>query len=386
MDFSYLTVLPRGRQIYDYAVFPPEEYEARKDKLNKILDNTGLDGLIVYSDAMSRRYVNYMTNYTNSVAWSCCIMLVTRDKTLRLVSSVAARDITYNLKSLAPNIELNGIGLSLLTNYKVADKTIEYLKKNNIQNLKWGGVNIESLCLDGQKPIYEAYPELLDCTELYDEALTAKSEAELFAISQAASMAKKAVLDYLRMAIPGENEREIVARIDRHFRVYGAANIAVLVSAGKDSALSLHQPTDYVIKEGDTVSAHIEVNYLNYHGMFGASMYRGKTGASRQSYFDLAEKEFKAILTAIKAGKSFADVNAQGKSGYVLAQGIGEDTNEAPYCGSKAALKNNTAFTLTLSKESADFGGVIISDTFALSADGIQRLGGPGLNAIIAYA
>lgn len=385
MDFSYLTVLPRGRQIYDYAVFPPEEYDSRKTKLNKILDKTGLDGLMVYSDALTRRYVNYMTNYTNSVAWSCCVMLVTRDKILRLVSSVAARDITYNLKSLAPNIELNGIGLSLLTNYKVADKTIEYLNKNGLQNLKWGGVNIESLCLDGQRPIYEAYPELPDCTAIYDEILSEKSPAELSAIVQAASMAKKAVMDYLRMAVPGENEREIAARIDRHFRIYGAANIAVLVSAGKDKALCLRQPTDYVIQEGDTISAHVEVNYLNYHGMFGASMYRGKPDGARQAFYDSAEKEYKAVLKQLKSGKTFAEVCAVGKDGYAFAQGIGGDTTEAPYCGSEASLKDGTAFALTLSRECEVYGGIIISDTFAFAEDCVQSLGGPGFNKVAFY-
>ena len=64
MDFSYLTVLPRGRQLWDYVVMPPEEYDARKARIDRILDKAGLDGLIVYSDAMTRRYINYLTNYT----------------------------------------------------------------------------------------------------------------------------------------------------------------------------------------------------------------------------------------------------------------------------------------------------------------------------------
>lgn len=386
MDFSYLTVLPRGRQIWDYAVMPPEEYDGRKAKLNKIFDKTGLDGLIVYSDAMSRRYINYMTNYTCSVSWSCAIMLVTRERLIRLVSSLAPRDINYNLKSLAPDIELNGIGLSLLANYRVAEKTIEYLKKNNMSEMKWGGVNIDSLCYEGQKPLYEAYPDLPDCTALYDEVLMEKTEAEQFAIVQASAIAKKAVIDYLRMAVPGANEREIAARIDRHCRVYGAANIALLVSARKDGKLCLHQPDDYIIQEGDTVSAHADINYLNYHGMFASSMYRGRPSSERETFFENTKNEFRSLLVSIRSKKSVEGISIQDSGGYALAQGIGGDTTEAPYKDSKSTLKNGTVFTLTLCREDARFGGVIISDTFKMAGEEVQCLGGPGLGKVHHHA
>jgi Xaa-Pro aminopeptidase len=386
VDFSYLTVLPRGRQLWDYVVMPPEEYDARKAKIDKIFDKTGLDGLIVYSDAMSRRYINYLTNYTCSVAWSCAIMIVTRERLLRLVSSVAPRDINYNLKTLAPNIELNGIGLSLLTNYRVAHKTIEYLKSHNMSEMRWGGVNIDSLCYEGQKPIYEAYPDLPDCTPLYDEVLMQKTGAEQFAIAQAATIAKKAVLDYLRMAVPGANEREVAARVDRQCRVYGVGNIALLVSARKDGKLCLRQPEDYIIQEGDTVSAHVDINYLNYHGMFASSLYRGKPSDERNVFYKTVEEDYNKLLESIKSKKSIGGISFHNSSGYALAQGIGGDTTEAPYKDNDTPLENGTVFTLTLCRDDRQFGGVIISDTFKIDESGIHQLGGPGLDKLNFYA
>jgi Xaa-Pro aminopeptidase len=252
--------------------------------------------------------------------------------------------------------------------------------------MRWGGVNIDSLCYEGQKPIYEAYPDLPDCTPLYDEVLMQKTGAEQFAIAQAATIAKKAVLDYLRMAVPGANEREVAARVDRQCRVYGVGNIALLVSARKDGKLCLRQPEDYIIQEGDTVSAHVDINYLNYHGMFASSLYRGKPSDERNVFYKTVEEDYNKLLESIKSKKSIGGISFHNSSGYALAQGIGGDTTEAPYKDNDTPLENGTVFTLTLCRDDRQFGGVIISDTFKIDESGIHQLGGPGLDKLNFYA
>lgn len=378
MDFNYLTVLPRGRQIWDYAVFPAEEFETRRAKLAELLNELNLDGFIVYSDALSRRYVSYLTNYCNSVSWSCSVCLITPDKAPYVISSMAPRDINYNLKSLSPCVELSAVGLGMLSNHKVAVKAAEYLKEQNLLDKKWGAVNLTALNMIGAQAIEEVLPDLPDCTAQVDKILAQKSENEIFAISQATSMAKKAVTDYLRMAVPGTNEREIAARIDRHFRVYGVDNIAILVSASKDQNLSLHQPRDYVIQEGDTVSAQVDILYLHYNGMYAASMYRGTPDPDRAAFYDQAERRFEKVLEKAFAGESICSLNST-DDGYVLVNGIGADTSEPPVCG---GLEDGSTFTVIACSESDTYGGVILADTFVKNSTQKCSLGGAGLNRV----
>ncbi len=378
MDFSYLTVLPRGRQIWDYAVFPEEEFDARRAALAKRLEELGLDGLVVYSDALSRRYVSYLTNYCNSVSWSCSVCLLTGDEPPRVISSMAPRDITYNQKSLAPGVELNAIGLGMLSNHAVAGKAVAYMREHDLLGRRWGGVNIGALNTEGQQALYAGLPRLPDCTADFDALLAKKSPAEQFAISQAASLAQKAVTDYLRMAVPGSNEREVAARIDRQMRAFGVDNIALLVSAGKDGRLCLHQPRDRIIEEGDTVSAHVDILYLHYNGLYGGTMYRGKPDAGRAAFYQSAEDAFHGAMDRMQKERQLDDINSL-EDGYLLACGIGADTAEAPVRGK---LETGHAVTLTMCRRSEQYGDVLMADTYVLEDTGLRVLGGPGVDRI----
>lgn len=378
MDFSYLTVLPRGRQIWDYAVFPEEEFEFRRKKLAGLLESLHLDGFIVYSDALSRRYVSYLTNYCNSVSWSASVCLLTGDEPPRIISSMAPRDINYNLKSLAPNVELNAVGLGMLTNHKVAIKAVEYMKEHGLMERRWGGVNMDSLNAFGQEAIYAGFPDLTDYTAQFDGMLAKKDSAEVFAISQATSLAQKAVTDYLRMAVPGANEREIAARIDKQFRAFGVDHIALLVSAGNGQRLCLHQPQDYIIQEGDTVCAHVDILYLHYNGLYGQTMYRGSLDDGRAGFYRGAKQKFEGILREIEAGKRIEDINSVGQ-GYVLVCGIGADTSEAPLHGK---MECGHTFSLTMCEPSDEYGDVFMADTFVVEESGVHVIGGAGVDRI----
>ena len=378
MDFSYLTVIPRGRQIWDYAAFPAEEFEERHARLVALLKKLDLDGFIVYSDALSRRYVSYLTNYCNSVSWSSSVCLITADKAPHVISSMAPRDITYNLKSLSPNVDLNAVGLDMISNHRVAVKAAEYLKEQGLLDKKWGAVNLDSLNYIGAEALNSLLPDMPDCTAAVDAIIAEKSDNELFAIAQATSMAKKAVTDYLRLAVPGANEREIAAQIDRNFRVYGVDNIALIVSAGKDQKLELHQPRDYVIKEGDTVSAQVDILYLHYNGMYAASFYRGTPEAGRAAFYEKAAGRFEEAKKDVLSGRKLEEINSF-ENGYVMVNGIGADTSEPPY---KGVMPKNAAYNLVVSLEDEKYGGVILADTFVMDEHNQASLGGPGLGRV----
>jgi Xaa-Pro aminopeptidase len=379
MDFSYLTVLPRGRQIWDNVVFPPEAFAKRQAALEAALDEIGADGFMVYSDGLTRRYVSYLTNYCNSVSWSCSVSLILKGQDPIIISSMAPRDVPYNKRYLSPRLTLSAGGLSLLSNHHIGGKAVAYMKDNGLMDKKWAGVNLSAISAPGIRPIREAFEDIKDATAVFDRVLAVKDDQEIFAITQAAAMAKKAGLDYLRTAVTGVNERQAAARVDRALRVYGADNVALLVSAGKGPVM-LRQPDDYEIQDGDTVCVHIVVMYLHYHAMFAAALYNGKPDEKRMAFYDSVRSRYEKAIHSIESGQALSRISAADETGYVLAQGIGADPAEAPYDD----VRSGAVFSLTLCENSAEFGGVILSDTFAAGKNGMCSLGGAGAVVVAA--
>jgi len=378
MDFSYLTVLPRGRQVWDDVLFPPEEFASRKERIANLMDTLGVDGFIIYSDGLTRRYVRYLTNYVNSVAWAVSLSLILKDREPIIMSTMAPRDVTYNKKHLAPGLELNAVGLGLVSNHHVAEKTIAYIKEKNLTGVRWAGVNLNNLPIAAFAPLKAAFPEIIDATGHFDNILARKSDEEIFAILQATTIAKKAALDYLRLAKPGENERFVAARIDRNLRAYGMDNVSFLVSAGKGN-VALRQPDDYVIAEGDTVAAHISVMYLQYLGLFGSTIAHSDRTSDRTAYQNSFMDRWKTLKSKINDSKSLSGINSVSKSGYVLAQGLGADTACAPFdLEGMSAIEDGSVFTLTMCENNDKFGGLLLSDTLACTDGKVYSLGGDG--------
>lgn len=379
MDFSYLTVLPRGRQIWDSVVFPPSEFEERREKLDQALEELGADGFLVYSDGLTRRYVSYITNYCNSVSWSASVAMIRKGCDPVVMSSMAPRDATFNKKYLAPHVDLEAGGLSLLSNHHIGGKTVEYIKEHGWMDLNWVGVNLDTMPEVGRTAIRDAFPELPDATERFDAVLARKSGSEIFAISQAASMAKRAGLDYLRMAVPGKNEREVAAGVDRTLRVYGADNVALLVSSGK-GPVTLRQPEDHIIAEDEVLSVHINVMYLHYQAMFAATILPGRTPENEAAKAS-TDARFQQLVETITEAKTLKGVSKVDENGYILAQGIGADLKEYPLADSDAVLGEGSVFTLTLCENGAGCGRMV-SDTFAVQSGRLVSLGGPGAPGI----
>ena len=376
MDFSYLTVLPRGRQVWDDILFPPEEFTSRKERVTSLMDTLGVDGFIIYSDGLTRRYVRYLTNYVNSVAWAVSLSLILKDREPVIMSTMAPRDVTYNKKHLAPGLELNAVGLGLVSNHHVAEKTIAYIKEKNLAGLRWAGVNLNNLPIAAFSPLKAALPGITDATGHFDNILARKSNEEIFAILQATTIAKKAALDYLRLAKPGENERLVAARVDRNLRAYGVDNVSFLVSAGKGN-VAQRQPDDYIIAEGDTVSAHISVMYLQYLGLFGSTIVHSTS--ERTGYQNSFMDRWQAIKNKINDSKSLLGINSVSKTGYVLAQGIGADIACAPFDSEgMSAIEDGSVFTLTMCENDGKYGGLLLSDTLACMDGRVYSIGGEG--------
>ena len=63
-------VIAAGTYVWDQALFPQREFEARLRRLQKIAKAQGWAGVIAYGDARSSELLTYITNFAPRIRWS----------------------------------------------------------------------------------------------------------------------------------------------------------------------------------------------------------------------------------------------------------------------------------------------------------------------------
>jgi Xaa-Pro aminopeptidase len=385
MSFTNMTVLCHGRTISDEYLFPYGEFEERTAKVSGILDGQGLDGLVIYTESLSRGNVSYLTNYHNFLAWSVSLVVLPKGGRPTVLATIAPRDLAFVRKILPSFVEIIPVGLSLVSNEHISLKAIEYLKECKIFDKKWGSVNFDRMPHVAYSPWEEAYPGgLVDVTEAYEGFRAIKSPAEADVIAQASAMSKRAVCEYLRQAQAGVNESVLASKVDRQFRLEGADAVSLLTYSGRDGATMLRVPWERDFEEGDVVSAFANVQLLRYNGAYGASKVIGGGTSGQKALFSAADEIFNEKISEIET-TARADIGYrefEGRPGvrcYTVINGVGIDLVEYPrQAGSTAELKGGNAVTVSLGAKKTGAGSVFKSRNYLFTDSGrLVSLSGP---------
>ena len=385
MSFTNLTVLSHGRTIRDEYLFPDAEYETRLEKANDLIKSKGLDGLLLYSNSLTRGNVCYLSGFSNFIAWSVSILILPKGGYPTLVAAIAPRDVEFTSKLLPGFVKVISAGLSLVSNEHISASTIDYMRNNGLlAGKKWGSVNFGRLPYMAQTPWNEAYPDgLVDCTDDFAALRACKSEKEAYVISQASSMAKRAVYEYMREARPGVDEAVLASKIDREQRICGANSVSMLTSAGKLSEPSLHFPRERAFENGDTVCVFADIGLQSYHGSFGATKVIGAPTGDQEELFAVAQKLWDAKIAEMYADEKSQIGQQDTEHGnyqyYTMVNGIGCDLVEYPsQFGSEAKLSTGMTITLSMGIKRANVGSVFMSENYLVTANGLVSMSGPG--------
>ena len=148
--------------------------------------------------------------------------------------------------------------------------------------------------------------ELVDLTSAYVRARLVKSEEELTWMALAAHLGDTAV-KVLETRVPGENERELGARVEATFLPLGGVNglhyFAVNSMDRPEYGVPRQHPSTRVIEEGDVVSTEITVNFFDY----GAQILRTFTvdaepAALFRELHDVADEAFRRVASLVRRG------------------------------------------------------------------------------------
>jgi Xaa-Pro aminopeptidase len=385
MSVQKIPVLVRGRTIWDRVQFPPEEFLARAERVRGLMESHGLDGLLLYANALHNGPVSYLTNYQCFITWADALCIFPKSGPPVLMACLPPRDVARVKESIFDQVELESAGMNLVSNHHLGGKVVERLQQSNALGLRWGGVNLQAMPALAFDALGSALGPVADCSREFARLTAVKSAREISAIGQATLMAKRAAYELIRTCRPGVSEHEAVAAIERQARIAGNEDVTLLLAAGSE-AQALHPASDRSFQTGDTLQVYAAVQYLHYWGAYGLTASVGAAGAATCELMRELEQAWAEVTEELQhsgklGGSTLPAARLQPGtrlSAYSMVHGIGLDVREAPFAGREVqALEAETTLAVTLGLGKRGTPGVSATDVLLWRPGSAQFLGGP---------
>jgi hypothetical protein len=208
----------RGWITWDQAELPPSAFQARLDRVKKIISERNLPGLVVYTDVWKSNQARYLVNFMPY--WNRSLLVIPQDRPPILICALSPRVYPW-IRSISILEEIRAGGdparvlLQLCSENKwnrIGFLDLMQLPHGIYTSIRGGPVEIVDL------PAHEVLP-------------TSTDEWELSMRRHAAKMARDIVSEELPGAV-GVSDYQFVGRLERKFRRAGAEDLVILVTNG----------------------------------------------------------------------------------------------------------------------------------------------------------
>ncbi|MCI0847144.1 MAG: aminopeptidase P family protein [Chloroflexi bacterium] len=216
-----------------------------------------------------------------------------------------------------------------------------------------------------------------------------KDQEELVMLQLAIDAADRA-MDLVCPAItPGMTEREVAWKMESAMRDAGSDAISfdTIVAAGPNGAMAHHQPTDYVIKQGDPIVIDMGAKVGGYCSDLSRSIAVGEPDETFNKIYDTVLGAQLTAINTVKVGMTGEETDNLSRDviakagygdnfGHSLGHGVGLEVHENPRVGPRSpdVLELNTVFTVEPGIYLSGWGGIRIEDIVILREDGAVPL------------
>lgn len=375
---------------------PTSEYPERWTKVQRIMDEQGLDILVAYADdraTFGPAHARWLANFPVHFEPVCIlmprqgdpVMLVgpESDQYARLAGEIP--DVRVLREFTHPNEDYPYSKIQPLTEI-VAEMGLD---RSAVRRVGLGGRGLVGA--DLLAALQAALPgaEWVDAENALCDLRAQKSPAEIEVIRYAYRIAEagfQAGVDAIRV---GVTERQVAAEIDAAIRRAGAegTGIDTIVASGPNTRPILARSTLRCIEANDLVLLTIAPRYEGYHAAIGRVVLVGDPGPEIRRALDIAIQAQEACFHALRPGIEGRQIEAIGRQivgdgnlgPYFLYSGVhsvGVIEFEPPIFGpsSPAALKKDMVISIDIPMFNAPWGGMRIENGYLITASGAEPL------------
>ncbi|MEM9776803.1 MAG: aminopeptidase P family protein [Chloroflexota bacterium] len=354
------------------------------EKIQSALVSWKVDGIII-TNVINCRWVSGFTG-------SNCTLVITANEAL------LGTDFRYweQAANQAPDFELIKMG-------KTDDlaKTIDLVEAAKVKRLGFEANHMTVSTYSSLKRQSDdvGYTKLIPLNSKLEQMRYVKSADELEKIKASARITDLVMGRVNDIVKPGMTEKAVAWELEKQIRENGADGTAfnIIVAAGLNGSMAHHRPSDYQLKEGDTIIVDMGALLDGWHSDLTRTFFLGNAPDDKFSaVYDLVHMAQKNALKHIKAGmlgteidylarEVIEDAGHGEKFGHSLGHGVGLNIHEGP--SFSTSFNKEIPAGAVMSVEPGvylpDWGGVRIEDLVVVTEDGFEYLSHCPKNPII---
>ncbi len=346
------------------------EYQKRRDRLKKIIEELQADAFLVTSLVN----VRYLCGFTGSNGF---LLISDTHETLFSDSRYIEQGLEETLGEIDVFLSQGFKGLTGLSGFN----------KINYLGFESGNVSHSEFIILNE--ILTERTTLMPTNGVIEKIRSIKDKSEIDFIKDAALLADKAIVQALDLLEPGISESDVAWGIEKFLKENGADGIAfdTIVATGVNSSKPHHRAGTTVVKQGDPLVIDMGASVNGYNSDITRTvLVEGSDEQFNRIYGSVLEAQMAAI-NAVKEGVSGKELDSVarkviGDRGYGenfshgLGHGIGLAVHEMPMVvpSSETLIEDGMIFTVEPGVYIPGWGGIRIEDMILLESGQVSTL------------
>ena len=375
-----------------------EEFLARGQKVQNLMEEKGLDLIIAYADdrfVYGQAYARWLLNY--QPAFEPAFVMVPAKGDAVIATGAESVDFVHNFSNCKKDYAV--------WEFLHPDEEYPYCEVVNMKDVNEDlettmGRKIEKVGIAGASAV--PYHMMLKLQEIYgaeniidvDEEMSmlraVKSENEIEVIRYAYKIAQAGMDKVAEIIRPGMTEREIAAEAEYVMRKMGSEGMGIdtMVASGKDHTMPiLARITDREVKDGDLVVVTLAPRYQGYHGAVARPFFIGKQSDTIMNVFELVKQAQEQTAAKLRPGVTAKEVdetsrevlNNAGIGNHFVYTGVhstGVIEFEAPILASKSdvVIEKNMVYSIDIPIFITEWGGMRLENGYLITENGPEPL------------
>ena len=375
-----------------------EEFLARGQKVQNLMEEKGLDLIIAYADdrfVYGQAYARWLLNY--QPAFEPAFVMVPAKGDAVIATGAESVDFVHNFSNckkayavwefLHPDEEYP---YCEVVNMKDVNEDLETTMGRKIEKVGIAGASaVPYHMMLKLQEIYGA-ENIIDVDEEMSMLRAVKSENEIEVIRYAYKIAQAGMDKVAEIIRPGMTEREIAAEAEYVMRKMGSEGMGIdtMVAAGKDHTMPiLARITDREVKDGDLVVVTLAPRYQGYHGAVARPFFIGKQSDTIMNVFELVKQAQEQTAAKLRPGVTAKEVdetsrevlNNAGIGNHFVYTGVhstGVIEFEAPILASKSdvVIEKNMVYSIDIPIFITEWGGMRLENGYLITENGPEPL------------